>query len=98
MNALAKFLKCDVIWLQHGHENVNNANVSNPGPYRPAPKYPVIGFVQAVIGLKLVGHTLSEIDEWYESSICSRFRFWLKVEGNDSVSTYGCKYPRGSLV
>ncbi|WP_260282519.1 LexA family protein [Proteus terrae] len=100
MNALAKFLKCDVIWLQHGHENVNNANVSNPRPYRPAPKYPVISFVQAGNWTEACEpYTLSEIDEWYESEVAVQgSAFWLKVEGDSMTAPMGVSIPEGSLV
>ena len=100
MNKLAKLLSVDIVWLQHGQENVNNANVSNPRPYRPAPKYPVISFVQAGNWTEACEpYTLSEIDEWYESEISVQgSAFWLKVEGDSMTAPTGVSIPEGSLV
>ncbi|EPJ5278998.1 LexA family protein [Proteus mirabilis] len=100
MNKLAKLLSVDIVWLQHGQENVNNANVSNPRPYRPAPKYPVISFVQAGNWTEACEpYTLSEIDEWYESEVSVQgSAFWLKVEGDSMTAPTGVSIPEGSLV
>ncbi len=100
MNKLAKLLSVDIVWLQHGQENVNNANVSNPRPYRPAPKYPVISFVQAGNWTEACEpYTLSEIDEWYESEVAVQgSAFWLKVEGDSMTAPTGVSIPEGSLV
>lgn len=77
-----------------------DANVSNPRPYRPAPKYPVISFVQAGNWTEACEpYTLSEIDEWYESEVAVQgSAFWLKVEGDSMTAPTGISIPEGSLV
>lgn len=77
-----------------------DANVSNPRPYRPAPKYPVISFVQAGNWTEACEpYTLSEIDEWYESEVAVQgSAFWLKVEGDSMTAPAGVSIPEGSLV
>lgn len=100
MNALAKFLNCNVIWLQHGESGVLDNNVSNPRPYRPAPKYPVISWVQAGSWNEACEpYTLDQIDEWYESEVhVQGSAFWLKVEGDSMTAASGQSVPEGSLV
>ncbi|MEZ2683851.1 LexA family protein [Proteus vulgaris] len=77
-----------------------DVNVSNPRPYRPAPKYPVISFVQAGNWTEACEpYTLSEIDEWYESEVAVQgSAFWLKVEGDSMTAPTGISIPEGSLV
>lgn len=100
MNALAKFLNCDVVWLQHGENAGFDRNVSNPKPYRPAPKYPVISLVQAGSWNEACeAYTLDQIDEWYESEMhVQGSAFWLRVEGDSMTAPMGVSIPDGSLV
>lgn len=100
MNNLANLLRVDVVWLQHGKMQGFDANVSDPKPYRPSPKYPVISFVQAGSWNDACeAYTLSEIDEWYESDVyVEGAAFWLKVEGDSMTSPVGVSIPEGALV
>ncbi|HEF8786434.1 TPA: helix-turn-helix domain-containing protein [Providencia alcalifaciens] len=100
MNALAKFLNCNVVWLQHGESGVFDNNVSNPRPYRPAPKYPVISWVQAGSWNEACEpYTLDQIDEWHESEAhVQGAAFWLRVEGDSMTASSGQSVPEGSLV
>lgn len=77
-----------------------DANVSNPRPYRPAPKYPVISFVQAGNWNEACEpYTLDQIDEWYESEVkVHGSAFWLRVEGDSMTAPIGISIPEGSLV
>ncbi|SPY42744.1 phage repressor [Proteus mirabilis] len=100
MNKLAELLRVEVVWLQHGKTAGFDSNVSEPRPYRPAPKYPVISFVQAGNWTEACEpYTLSEIDEWYESEVAVHgSAFWLKVEGDSMTAPTGVSIPEGSLV
>lgn len=100
MNKLAELLRVEVVWLQHGKTAGFDSNVSDPRPYRPAPKYPVISFVQAGNWTEACEpYTLSEIDEWYESEVAVHgSAFWLKVEGDSMTAPTGISIPEGSLV
>lgn len=100
MNKLAELLRVEVVWLQHGKTAGFDSNVSDPRPYRPAPKYPVISFVQAGNWTEACEpYTLSEIDEWYESEVAVHgSAFWLKVEGDSMTAPTGVSIPEGSLV
>lgn len=100
MNKLAQLLSVDLVWLQHGQVSTNHANISNPKLYRPAPKYPVISFVQAGNWAEACEpYSLSEIDEWYESEVAVYgTAFWLKVEGDSMTAPMGVSVPEGSLV
>lgn len=75
-------------------------NVSNLRPYRPAPKYPVISWVQAGSWNEACEpYSLDQIDEWYESEVhVHGAAFWLRVEGDSMTSPVGTSIPEGSLV
>lgn len=75
-------------------------NVTDPAPYKPAPKFPVISFVQAGNWVEACEpYTLSEIDEWYESEVTVHgSAFWLKVKGDSMTAPTGVSIPEGSLV
>lgn len=77
-----------------------DVNVSNPRPYRPAPKYPVISLVQAGSWNEACeAYTLDQIDEWYESEMhVQGSAFWLRVEGDSMTAPMGVSIPDGSLV
>ncbi|EJD6508509.1 helix-turn-helix domain-containing protein [Providencia rettgeri] len=100
MNKLAELLRVEVVWLQHGELAGFDANVSSPRPYRPAPKYPVISWVQAGSWNEACEpYTLDQIDEWYESEVhVQGSAFWLRVEGDSMTATSGQSVPDGSLV
>lgn len=80
--------------------NALSPNVSNPRPYRPAPKYPVISWVQAGSWNEACEpYTLDQIDEWYESEVhVQGSAFWLRVEGDSMTAPSGQSVPDGSLV
>ncbi|MDV5225358.1 S24 family peptidase [Providencia rettgeri] len=80
--------------------NALSPNVSNPRPYRPAPKYPVISWVQAGAWNEACEpYTLNQIDEWYESEVhVQGAAFWLRVEGDSMTASSGQSVPDGSLV
>ncbi|GAA0334720.1 helix-turn-helix domain-containing protein [Morganella psychrotolerans] len=100
MNDLAKFLGCDVVWLQHGSMAGFDNNVSQPKPYKPSPKYPVISLIQAgAWNDACEAYSLDQIDEWYESEVhVQGSAFWLKVEGDSMTAPMGTSIPDGSLV
>ncbi|MCL8323685.1 helix-turn-helix domain-containing protein [Providencia thailandensis] len=100
MNKLAELLRVEVVWLQHGELAGFDSNVSSPRPYRPAPKYPVISWVQAGAWNEACEpYTLDQIDEWYESEVhVHGAAFWLRVEGDSMTSPVGTSIPEGSLV
>ncbi|HAT1525155.1 TPA: helix-turn-helix domain-containing protein [Morganella morganii] len=77
-----------------------SGNVSNPKPYKPSPKYPVISFVQAgAWNDACEAYSLDQIDEWYESEVSVQgTAFWLRVEGDSMTSPVGTSIPDGSLV
>ncbi|MGK5615444.1 LexA family protein [Proteus mirabilis] len=103
---IAAALKCSPKWLLHGKEPKQKVteqfdrNVSNPRPYKPSPKYPVISFVQAGNWNEACEpYTLDQIDEWYESEVkVYGSAFWLRVEGDSMTAPIGVSIPEGSLV
>ncbi|EMJ6797637.1 helix-turn-helix domain-containing protein [Morganella morganii] len=100
MENLAKLLRVDVVWLQHGKASGLDSNVSGIHPYKPSPKYPVISLVQAgAWNDACEAYSLDQIDEWYESDIYVQgAAFWLRVEGDSMTSPVGISVPEGSLV
>lgn len=103
---IAAALNCSPKWLLTGIEPDKkdlgkfDNNVSNPRPYRPSPKYPVLSLVQAGAWNEACeAYTLDQIDEWYESEISVQgAAFWLKVEGDSMTAPIGASIPDGSLV
>lgn len=75
-------------------------NVSDPRPYKPSPKYPVLSFVQAGAWNEACEvYTLDQIDEWYESEAhVQGAAFWLRVEGDSMTAPVGKSVPDGSLI
>ncbi|EPH3099985.1 LexA family protein [Providencia stuartii] len=75
-------------------------NVSDPRPYKPSPKYPVLSWVQAGAWNEACeAYTLDQIDEWYESEAhVQGAAFWLKVEGDSMTAPTGKSIPDGSLI
>ncbi|MEY0337392.1 LexA family protein [Providencia stuartii] len=103
---IAAALKCSPKWLLHGKEPKQefteqfDNNVSNPRPYKPSPKYPVLSMVQAGNWNEACEpYTLDQIDEWYESEVKMHgSAFWLRVEGDSMTAPIGVSIPEGSLV
>lgn len=97
MNALAKFLRVDVVWLQHGnHDN----NVIYAAPYVPGKRYPVLSKVQAGAWVEACDpYTLKDIDLWLESDAHIQGEaFWLEVEGDSMTAPVGLSIPEGTFV
>ncbi|EIU7558161.1 LexA family transcriptional regulator [Providencia rettgeri] len=80
--------------------NALDNNVSNPRPYRPSPKYPLLSWVQAGAWNEAhEAYTLDQIDEWYESETHVQGpAFWLRVEGDSMTSHVGPSVPQGALI
>lgn len=99
MNELAKFLRVDVMWLQHGNQALDR-NVTNPIPYSRGNLYPVISWVSAGAWADACEpYTIEEIDEWYESDAkVSGSGFWLRVQGDSMTAPTGLSIPEGTLV
>ncbi|HBC7441665.1 TPA: helix-turn-helix domain-containing protein [Morganella morganii] len=103
---ISEALGCSPEWLLTGKNGESkdtaklDSNVSDPKPYRPSPKYPVLSWVQAGAWNEACeAYTLNEIDEWYESEIgIQGAAFWLKVEGDSMTAPIGPSIPDGSLV
>lgn len=97
MNALAMFLRVDVVWLQHGN---HDQNVSYVAPYNPGKRYPVISSVQAGAWAEAVEvYTLSDIDLWLDSDAHIQGNaFWLRVEGESMTAPSGISVPEGTYV
>lgn len=100
MNALARFLNVDVIWLQHGISGKEDGNVSNPQPYTKGVSYPVLSKVQAGAWAEAVeAYTLKDIDLWLESDAHIQGEaFWLEVEGDSMTAPMGLSIPEGTFV
>ncbi|KFD19673.1 phage repressor [Tatumella ptyseos ATCC 33301] len=75
-------------------------NVSNPQPYHPGKRYPVLSSVQAGCWAEAIeAYTLSEISEWLESDAHIQGEaFWLKVEGDSMTAPTGMSVPEGMYV
>ena len=103
---IAAALKCSPKWLLSGEEPISEPsikldnNVSDPRPYKPSPKYPVLSLVQAGSWNEACeAYTLDQIDEWYESEVhVHGSAFWLRVEGDSMTAPIGVSIPDGSLV
>lgn len=103
---IASALNCSPRWLLHGDEPKSKIsekfdnNVSNPRPYKPSPKYPVLSMVQAGSWNEACEpYSLDQIDEWYESEVhVNGSAFWLRVEGDSMTAPIGISIPDGSLV
>ena len=101
MNALANFLRVDVVWLQHGKiSELPGDNFKYAGSYAPGKKYPVLSSVQAGCWAEAIeAYTLSEISEWLESDAHIQGEaFWLKVEGDSMTAPTGMSVPEGMYV
>lgn len=99
MQKLAKFLKVDPIWLQHG-VSTEESNVSYFGPKKESAKYPLISWVSAGAWSEACEpYTLKDIDEWFESDAHIEGEgFWLKVQGDSMTSPTGISIPEGMIV
>lgn len=101
MNALAQFLKVDVVWLQHGKSSKQSeSNVSYVGKHEPKGNYPLISMVKAGAWCEAVEpYSLQDITEWYDSDAhVEGDGFWLRVEGDSMTSPVGISIPEGTLV
>ncbi|WP_277973288.1 LexA family protein [Pantoea agglomerans] len=99
MQALAKFLKVDPVWLQLGVSS-EGSNVTYVGPHKPKGRYPLISWVRAGEWSEAVEpYTLQDIDEWFDSDIhIEGAGFWLRVQGDSMTSPAGISVPEGMIV
>jgi SOS-response transcriptional repressor LexA len=97
MNALASFLKVDVVWLQHGS---GPANFTYVEPYKPGSRYPVLSKIQAGAWSEAVeAYSIKEIDLWLESDAhIQGVAFWLEVDGDSMTAPMGLSIPEGTFV
>lgn len=105
MNALANFLRVDVVWLQHGKSSesvisIHGDNITYAGAYKAGKKYPVLSSVQAGAWAEAVEtYTLADIDLWLESDAHIQGEaFWLLVEGDSMTAPAGMSIPDGTFV
>ncbi|MCG8709233.1 hypothetical protein JHU04_002473 [Brenneria sp. 4F2] len=75
-------------------------NFTYAGPYKPAPKYPVISSVQAGAWAEAIEpYTLDDVAEWLESDAKIQGKaFWLLVDGDSMTAPAGQSVPQGSYV
>ena len=75
-------------------------NLSDPQPYRPGKRYPVLSSVQAGCWAEAIeAYTLNEIGEWLESDAHIQGEaFWLRVEGDSMTAPTGQSVPEGNYV
>lgn len=99
MQALAKLLGVDPVWLQLGVSN-EKSNVQYLGEYTPKGKYPLISWVSAGAWCEAIEpYTLQEIDEWFESDAhIEGSAFWLRVHGDSMTAPAGMSVPEGMIV
>lgn len=101
INELAKVLRVDVVWLQHGvNSSAENTNVKYVGEYKPGKRYPVLSSVQAGAWCEACEpYTLRDIDLWLESDAhIQGDAFWLEVEGDSMTAPVGLSVPEGTFV
>ncbi|WP_299996910.1 S24 family peptidase [uncultured Cedecea sp.] len=101
MNELAKLLRVDVVWLQHGMATeLKGDNFSYAGPYTPGRKYPVLSSIQAGSwGEAVEAYTLQDVGEWLDSDAHVQGEaFWLQVDGDSMTAPTGTSVPQGSYV
>lgn len=77
-----------------------DSNVSNPRPYVPGTRYPVLDKVQAGAWNEAVeAYSLKDIDLWLESDAHIQGEgFWLLVDGDSMTAPTGLSIPEGTYV
>ncbi|MGG2139939.1 LexA family protein [Symbiopectobacterium sp. RP] len=99
MHDLARFLRVDIIWLQHGDADQHRV-INYIGKREPSNKYPLISWISVGSCYETrEPHILDDNDEWYESDAqVIGHAFWLKVNGDSMTAPTGLSIPDGTMI